>query len=309
MRLCSIARPRFALRGIAVALPLLLVLGGAEAVGAASWHPRPELLVRAPWLAAHLREATQPGLRIVDVRDAAAYAQGHIPGAVNLPAEELFATVKGVAGMLPPVAQVAEALSRAGIGAGTTVVAYDDAGDLYAARLFWVLDYLGQGHGRLLDGGWRAWLRGGRSVSREAFSAPYAAFTPRPKSAAIADLAWVRAHLHDPAVVLVDARSTLEYIGATRYAKHGGHIPGAVSMEWKRNLRPDGTFRSAAELRETYEQLGVMPDREAVVYCQVLVRAAHTYFTLKWLGLPRVRGYDGSWAEWGNRDDTPKALL
>ena len=287
-------------------LLLALVLGPAPPAPAAEWQPRPELLVSAAWLASHAQDA---GLRIVDVRDVDAYAHGHVPGAVNLPAERLFTEAGGVAGMLPPLEAVAGMLGAAGIGEGTSVVIYDDTGGLYAARLFWALDYLGQGRGRLLDGGWPAWLQDGRATTRKPARVAVVHFTPHPRAEAIADLAWMRAHLHDPGTALVDARSTAEYEGLTRYARHRGHIPGAVSMEWKRHLRSDGTFRPPADLRAEYERLGVTPDREAAVYCQVLVRAAHSYFTLRWLGLPRVRGYDGSWAEWGNRDDTPKAAL
>jgi thiosulfate/3-mercaptopyruvate sulfurtransferase len=291
-------------------LPALALLAGllwpTPSLWAADWQPRPELLVSAEWVAGHAADAD---LRIVDARDADAYAEGHLPGAVNLPAERLFTEMDGVPGMLPPLPQVAAMIGAAGIGADTTVVLYDDTGGLYASRLFWALDYLGQGRGRLMDGGWPAWQREGRAVSREPAQVAPQRFTPHPRAEAIADLAWIRAHLHDAGTVLVDARSSAEYGGVTRYAKHRGHIPGAVSMEWKRHLRGDGTFRPADALRAEYERLGVTPDREAAVYCQVLVRAAHSYFTLRWLGLPRVRGYDGSWAEWGNRDDTPKALL
>lgn len=302
MRIVTVTATRLA----ACAALLLALCLAPPAPQAAGWQPHPELLVTPRWLAAH---AGQPALRIVDVRDADAYAAGHIPGAVNLPAGHLFAEVDGVDGMLPPVAEVAAELGRAAIGPQSVVVAYDASGGLYAARLFWVLDYLGQGGGRVLDGGWPRWRREGHPAAHEPTVLPAVTFTPRPQPDDLASLDWVRAHLHDPAVVLVDARSTLEYTGATTYSEHRGHIPGAVSMEWKRHLRSDGSMRPAAELRAEYEALGVTPDREAVVYCQVLVRAAHSYFTLRWLGLPRVRGYDGSWAEWGNRADTPKELF
>jgi thiosulfate/3-mercaptopyruvate sulfurtransferase len=300
------ARWRRAVPLLLAAFLLAALLPGKRAAGAADWQPHPELLVTAAWLGEHAGDAH---LRIVDVRAAEDYAAGHIPGAVNLPAEHLFATVNGVEGMLPALPALTKRLGAAGIGPGTAVVAYDASGGLYAARLFWVLDYLGQGGGHLLDGGWQAWRRAGGAVSATAATAEPERLAARLRPDAIAELDWVRAHLDDPHVVLVDARSSLEYEGVTRYARFGGHIPGAVSMEWKRSLRADGTFLPPGQLREMYAALGVTPDREAVVYCQVLVRAAHSYFTLRWLGLPRVRGYDGSWAEWGNRADTPKAGL
>lgn len=296
--------PCLARPGLLWLLLAATLLAFAPPVPAADgWTPHPELLVTTDWLAEHAADA---GLRIVDVRNAEDYAAGHVPGAVNLPAEGLFATVDGVEGMLPPLDTVAGRLGWAGIGPQTVVVAYDGSGGLYAARLFWVLDYLGQGHGRLLDGGWPLWESQGRPVSREPAAVAPVTFTPHPQPDRIAELAWMRAHLDDPGTVYVDARSTWEYRGITRYSKYRGHIPGAVHLEWKRHLRKDGTMRSPEALREAYEKVGVTPRKEVAVYCQIHVRASHSYFTLRWLGLPRVRGYDGSWSEWGNRDDTPK---
>lgn len=265
--------------------------------------PRPELLVSPQWVSAHLKDIN---LRIVDLRDPKAYRRAHIPGAVHFSPGNLFAKVKGVVGMLPPMETLAGKLSRAGIGRHTVVVAYDAARGLYATRLFWALDYIGQGKGRLLDGGWPHWRRLKLPVSSSIPRIAEARLTPRARPELLAGLGWMRRHIKSSGAVFVDARSTPEYRGEARYAKYPGHIPGAVSFEWKRHLRPNGAMRPAEHLLAKFKSLGVTPDKEVAVYCQVMVRAAHSYFTLKWLGFPRVRGYDGSWAEWGNRDDTPK---
>jgi len=270
---------------------------------AAPLRPRPELLISPDWLEKHRGD---PQLRIVDVRDREEYVKGHLPGAVHLAPHALFTTVDGVPGLLPPVSRVAGKLGALGVGPDTVVVAYDDANGLYAARLFWALDYIGQGKGRLLDGGWPLWVRQKRTVSRAEPRVTPQTLTARPQAEVLANLDWMREHLGNQETIYVDARSTYEYRGVTKYAKHRGRIPGAVSMEWKRHLKSDGTFRPAEELTATFRELGVTGDKEVAVYCQVHVRAAHSYFTLKWLGFDRVRGYDGSWAEWGNRDDTPK---
>lgn len=108
-------------------------------------------------------------------------------------------------------------------------------------------------------------------------------------------------------MVLVDARTPAEYAGKDVRAKRGGHIPGAVNIEWKRNLRPDGTFKPADELRAMYSAQGVTPDKTVVTYCQTHHRGSHAYFVLRLVGYPRVVGYDRSWVEWGNRDDLPIA--
>jgi thiosulfate/3-mercaptopyruvate sulfurtransferase len=88
-------------------------------------------------------------------------------------------------------------------------------------------------------------------------------------------------------------------------AARGGAIPGAVHLEWTRNLDKDGAFKPAAELRDMYERAGVTPDREVVTYCQGGYRAAHSYLALRLIGYPRVRNYIGSWKEWGDRLDLP----
>jgi len=103
----------------------------------------------------------------------------------------------------------------------------------------------------------------------------------------------------------LDARSDKEFRGEDVRAKRGGHIPGAKNIEWTQNLHGDKTFKSGAELRALYEKQGITPDKTVVSYCQTHHRAAHAYFALRLLGYPKVKGYDRSWAEWGNRDDLP----
>jgi len=115
----------------------------------------------------------------------------------------------------------------------------------------------------------------------------------------------VRDRLGRPDVVLLDTRTDEEYFGTQVRARRGGAIPGAVHIEWKHNLGPDGAFRPAEELRAMYERAGVTPDREVITYCQGGYRAAHSYLALRLLGYPRVRNYVGSWKEWGDRDDLP----
>jgi thiosulfate/3-mercaptopyruvate sulfurtransferase len=112
-----------------------------------------------------------------------------------------------------------------------------------------------------------------------------------------------------PNVVIVDARSPAEYSGFDVQAKRGGHIPGALNIDWVRNVTNDAlkTFKPAPELRKMYEAAGVTPDKEIIVHCHTGVRAAHTIFTLSLLGYNRLRNYDGSWQEWGNRPDLPIA--
>ena len=108
-------------------------------------------------------------------------------------------------------------------------------------------------------------------------------------------------------MVLLDTRTPAEFSGADRRAARGGHIPGAVNVDWTLTMDPDRhrALRPADELRALYAQAGVDPDAEVVAYCQTHHRSSHTFWVLRHLGYRRVRGYPGAWSDWGNRDDTP----
>ena len=133
-------------------------------------------------------------------------------------------------------------------------------------------------------------------------------WTGTPIAERVASYRDVLDRLEAPDAVILDTRTDGEYLGTTVRAARGGCIPGAVHVEWTTNLRPDGSFKSADELRALYEPVGVTPDKDVVTYCQGGYRAAHAYLALRLLGYPRVRNYVGSWKEWGDRLELPVDL-
>jgi len=246
-------------------------------------------------------------VRIVDLRAEDAYRRGHIPGAVHLSPHQLKDPDNEVYVIAPD--RFARLMGDLGIGNDTTVVGYDDQGGLFAARLWWVLEYYGHAQAKVLNGGWNKWVQEKRPVTAAVPDPQPVAFAVKPDPTKLSLVDDLLTDLKRPDVVILDARSPGEYSGFDVRARRGGHIPGAVNREWVRNLTTDAvkTFRPAAELRKLYEAAGVTRDKAVITYCQTGVRAAHAHFTLRLLGYDRVRNYDGSWQEWGNRPDLPIA--
>jgi thiosulfate/3-mercaptopyruvate sulfurtransferase len=239
----------------------------------------------------------------------AQYLRGHLPGAIHVYwLEELSAADTTVTTFLPSSEEVAEQLGRLGITHDKVVVAYSDGGNLYASRLWHVLAHYGHERVALLDGGIEKWQAEGRPIEQAAISPAPARFEPRRSG-------WLRGidateileRLDDPEFQLVDVRGPAEYSGEQRRAARGGHIPGAVLWPWEENLKPDGTLRDRAEIRARAKAAGLLREQELVTYCQGGVRAAHAALALRAAGYPRVRIYDGSWADWGNDPALPVA--
>lgn len=284
----------------------LLVFGATAWTALTAWaagYPNDRLLVDTTWVAEHGKDE---GVRILDVRPIGEYMQGHIPGAVHFDVAQVRVERGGVEGMLPPPEALNAIFGNHGISRENTVVLYDGKGGLWASRLFFALDYMGHPDARLLNGGWLKWSRERRPVTRAPARVEPATYRGRPDPEKLADASWIVAHLNDPTVKPLDTRSAGEYLGKDVRSARGGHIPGAVNVNWVENVSgPSMGFKSADELQALYTKAGVTPDKEVVPYCQSHVRGSHSYFVLKLLGYKKLRGYDGSWNEWGNRSDLP----
>ena len=254
-----------------------------------------------------VRNLDAENLLIVDLCRPETYAQTHVPGAVHVDYAQIVAARPPAMGMLPGEAQLSEVFSGIGLTPDRHVVAYDDEGSGRASRLLWTLDVIGHSRYSLLNGGLHAWLNDRDPVSSGEVHRPRSQYTVKFRGTAVADKNYIVSHLHDPNVVFVDTRTPAEYRGETRRAERVGHIPGAVNFDWVNAIDQTRSLRlkPAHELKQILSQLGVTPDKEVIAYCQTHHRSAHTYIVLKSLGYPRVRGYPGSWSEWGNSPETP----
>lgn len=232
-----------------------------------------------------------------------AYAAGHIPGAryAHLD-EDLSAPTTPTSGRhpLPTPQALAERFSAWGIGADSQVVVYDDSFGAIAARLWWLLRWLGHDAVALLDGGLPKWTREGYTLSPEPPQIERAKFTPRPKTDAHVDSTFVVQHHRDADFRLLDARAEERFLGDVEpLDKVAGHIPGARNLPYDDNLALSGEFLSPVELREVYAaKIGALAPSRVVHMCGSGVTACHNLLAMEHAGLSGARLYVGSWSEW-----------
>lgn len=260
-------------------------------------------LVTASQLASEIDSAAP--LVLIDLRPAEQFARSRIKGAVHLDLWGVSLIDTSDAPLRAFMWMIGHLFALRGVASDRPVVVYEEDSGIRAARAFWFLEYLGHPNVRLLDGGINAWTRLGFPATAELTSPSPTDWHGAEEASLIATWQDVNVRLGNPATAIVDTRSEGEYYGEVVRAKRGGAIPGAVHVDWKRNLAPDGTFKSRRELATMYAAAGVTPDREVITYCQGGYRAAHTYLALRLLGYPVVRNYTGSWKEWGDRTDLP----
>ncbi len=278
-----------------------------------SQYAHPEVLVSTAWLAEHLQE---PDTRIVESNeDVLLYDTGHIPGAVHIDWREDLQDHL-VRDYITPE-DFAELCNKNGIGPDTTVIFYGDKSNWWACYALWAFRLFGNKKVKILDGGRDKWIAEGRPLTKEKRRPERASYPVPPKRyddeiRAFYEDALAQSQAKRP---LVDVRSPGEYRGEVTHMPEypqegvlrGGHIPGAKSVPWKTAVKEDATFKSAAELREIYaKNCGLTKDDDIIAYCRIGERSSHTWFVLQYLlGYEKVRNYDGSWTEWGNKVRAP----
>ena len=230
------------------------------------------------------------------------FAAGHLPGAVYAHLDrDLSGAKTGRNGRHPLPAREAFAatLGRLGIGPDTPVVAYDRQGGPYAARLWWMLRWMGHAQVAVLDGGTKAWLAAGGTLTTDAAApAPLPPYPARPALATLLDTRTLAARLGR--IPLIDARAGARFRGETEPLDPvAGHIPGALNRFFQENLGADGRFKPAAELRASFAPLiGLASPADAVHSCGSGVTACHNLLAMEHAGLAGSALYGGSWSEW-----------
>jgi thiosulfate/3-mercaptopyruvate sulfurtransferase len=252
------------------------------------------------------------GLRVVDCRfrlgepgaGERLWRAGHIPGASFLDVDRDLAAAPGEHGRhpLPAAADFEAAARRAGIGAGSSVIAYDEAGEGGAARLWWLLRHFGHRDAAVLNGGLRAWREAGGPLEEGQPGQPgpeAAPFAARPSSGDTATAQELAAGVAD--VVVLDARTPERYRGEVEPVDAvAGHIPGAVNLPFA-ELAPEGRFADPTELRTRFAAAGAGSDTRLIAYCGSGVTACNVVLAAELAGLGPARLYPGSWSEWSRR--------
>ena len=251
-------------------------------------------------------EQNKHNLIIVDLCSDALYRQKHIPGAVHLQPGNLMAGTAPYPGKLPTMEQLQNIICYLGISAQSHVVIYDDEGGGWAGRFAWTLDLLGYENWSYLNGGIVAWIKEGCVTESEA-NQPLASDTEvriaNPEVLISAD--QIIGQLDNPNFAVWDARSPGEFSGNMVRSARGGHIPGAINMEWTELMDPQRNLRIREDAEAILSSAGLGRNKSVATHCQSHHRSGFTYMVARILKYKNISAYDGSWAEWGSLDHTP----
>jgi len=278
-------------------------------------YTNPEALVSTEWLAAHL---SAPDVRVVDGswhmpaadRDPRAeYDEQHIPGAVFFDIDEINDDTNPLPHMLPSPEKFASRVRKMGLGDGNRIVVYDTTGVSAAARVWWTFRVFGHEDVAVLDGGMGKWLAEGRPVTGEKSMPQERHFTARTNSFLVREYGQVFANSKSGREQFLDARSVGRFNGSDpepRAELPSGHAPGAINLPFTRMMdMADKTMLPADEIRDALENAGIDLDKPMLASCGSGVTACIVALGLYLIGKKEVPVFDGSWAEWASKPDSP----
>jgi len=266
-------------------------------------YANPDLLVEAGWLAENIEMERLVVVDMREVRDG-----DFIPGAVDF---------GGVPALIDPDHEVdnfligadafGELMSGAGISNSSKVVIYDEGPSIRATRLFHALEYYGHTDVHVLNGGLAAWKSEGHPLAEEPSEPVPQTFAVNINEAAVCDIEAILAAIEDDDTIILDARPADHYTGETIIARRGGHVPGAVNIFWREMISENDVprFKSAKEIAEIHAEHGISRDKRVITHCHSNMQASNAYFVLRLMGYQDISSYEGSWSEYGNRDDVP----
>jgi thiosulfate/3-mercaptopyruvate sulfurtransferase len=262
------------------------------------------LFIEAKELEPHLGDEN---LIVIDISIPQVYKEGHVPGAVHLSYPKIVYAHDDVDCDIPPDDVLSKALSELGIKPEHHIVVYDSQHNPMASRLCWTFEDIGHKHFSMINGGLHGWKDCGFPLEVEPNTLVEFGYKARQTGLCNATTEYIKSKLDDPNVIILDTRLVEEFTNELLITDRGGKIPGAVHLDWMDNINEDDHFKLYPDniLMENFSKLGVVPEKEIIVYCQTHFRSAHTYEVLKHLGFNNVRGYAAGYSEWGNATDTP----
>lgn len=280
-------------------------------------------LVSVEWLKDHLHDEN---VVVVDIRgsvtseslgggrqratyagDAAAYAAGHIPGSVFIDwTRDIVDPEADVKAQIASPESFSLAMEVRGIGSDTHVISVDNTGGHIATRLWWALKYMGHERVSVLEGGYAAWIAAGGEMTTDVPAVRTGAvFTANVQPDLRVEWQDVLDVVQSGGQQILDARDADTFNGVVQRGSRGGHVPGAINLPAKSMVNDDGSWKSADELRALAADAGLNLDQPIIAYCNGGVTATQAMFGLQRAGATMLKNYDGSWNEWGERNDLP----
>jgi len=253
-----------------------------------------------------ITNSTNPCL-LVDIGSTQRYFEQHVPGAIPVTPQETTSGQPQNPGKMPSLEQLTQLFQRIGLTPDTHVIVYDDEGGGWAGRFIWLLDSIGHSRYSYLDGGLQSWLYEGGATDQNPTEPKASEITIQVNHNFTASTKEIMDGLPHRQHIIWDARSPAEFTGAKAFSRRGGHIPGAINLEWTQAMDSARGLRihTRENILPYLEKLGIACGKPIITHCQTHHRSGFTYLVAKVMGITEVKAYDGSWAEWGSCDDTP----